>query len=65
MLDSSSENVGDRLDSAVRMPGEAGQVVVRNIIAEIVEQKEWIEIGCVSKPEGTTQVYARALHGGL
>jgi hypothetical protein len=65
VLDSSSQDVRDRFNSAVRMPGEAGQVVVGNIIAEIVEQKKWIEVRCVSKPEGTTQMHARALHGRL
>ena len=30
------QNVGDRLDAAVRMPGEAGAVVVRVIVAEII-----------------------------
>ena len=38
VFDSPSQHVRDRFNSAVRMPGEACQVVVRDIIAEIVEQ---------------------------
>ena len=38
------EHVGDRLDAAVRMPREAGEVVVRVVVAEVVEQQERIEL---------------------
>ena len=46
MLDGSGEDVGDGLDAAMRVPGEAGQIILGNVVAEIVEQQERIEVGC-------------------
>ena len=37
------EHVGDRFDAAMRMPREAGEIVVRVVVAEVVEQQERIE----------------------
>ena len=65
VLDSSREDIGDGLDTAVGMPGKAGQVIVRNIVAEIVEQQERIEIGCVAKTECAPEMNARAFQGGF
>ena len=39
------EHVGDGLDAAMRMPGEARQVVRRVVGAEIVQQQEGVELG--------------------
>src|SRR5262245_54468265 len=55
------EHVGDRLDAAVRMPRKAGDVVVRVVVAKIVEQQEWIELGGVAEAERALQPDARAL----
>src|ERR1700741_28918 len=38
VLHGSSENVGDRLNAAMRVPGKAREIVFRNIVAEIVEE---------------------------
>ena len=38
MLDPAIKHVGDGLDAAMRMPGEAGQVLGRIFGAEVVEQ---------------------------
>ena len=65
MLDGAGEDVGDGLDAAVRMPREARQVILRNVVAEIVEQQEGVEIGRVAEAERAAQVYARAFQGGL
>ena len=43
---SPAEHVGDGLDAAMRMPREAGQIVVRVVVAEVVEQQERIEVRC-------------------
>jgi hypothetical protein len=37
------------------------QIILRDIVAEVVEQEERIEVGSISKAEGTAQVHARAL----
>src|SRR2546426_12212545 len=59
MLHRSGQHVCDGLDSAVRMPRKAGQIVLWNIIAEIVQQEEWIELFCVSETEGTAEMHTR------
>ena len=38
VVDGTGEYVGDRLDAAMGMPREAGEVVVRVFVAEVVEQ---------------------------
>ncbi len=53
------QNVSDRLDSPVRMPGESGQIILRDIVAEIVQKKERIEVFCVSKTEGSAKMHSR------
>ena len=45
--------------------GKAGEVVVRAVVAEIVEQQERIELGGVAEAEGAAQLDAGAFHGGL
>jgi hypothetical protein len=65
MLDRSGEHVGDGLDSAVRMPWESRQIVLRNIVSEIIEQEERIEIVCVSEAERSPQMHARSFEGWL
>src|SRR3546814_10871188 len=37
------QHVGDRLEAAMRMLGETGDVVVGTVGAELVQQQEWIE----------------------
>jgi len=65
MLHSSGQNVRDGLDPAVRMPGKACQIVLRNVVAEVVQQEEWIEIGGVTETKGASQMHARAFEGRL
>ena len=59
VLDRAGEHVGDRLDAAVRVPREAGEVVGRALVAEIVEQQERIEVARVAEAEGAAQVARR------
>ena len=50
---------------AMRMPRKAGEVVVRVVVAEIVEQQERIELGRVAEPEGAPQLHAGAFDCGF
>ena len=59
------EHVGDRLDATMRMPRKAGQVILGNVIAKIVEKEERVEIGRVPETESPAQMHARAFKRGL
>ena len=50
VLDGAGEDVGDRLDAAVRMPGKAREVVLGTVVAEVVEQQERVELAVSPKP---------------
>ena len=65
VLHGSGEDVGDGLDAAMRMPGKAGEIVLGNVVAEVVEQQEGIEVGRVAEAEGAAQMDARAFERGL
>ena len=65
MLDRAVEHVGDRLDPAVRMPGEPRAIGRRIVVAEIVEQKERIALARLAEAEGAVQLHPGALHGRL
>ena len=65
MIDGSGQHVRNGLDAAMRMPGKARQIIVGNIIAEIVEKKKRIEVGCIAETECTPQMYSRALERRL
>ena len=62
VLDLAGQDVGDRLDAAMRMPGKAGLVLVGIVVAEIVEQQERIELLGVAEAEGAAQMHAGAFH---
>ena len=59
MLHVPLENVGDRLDPPVRVPGESGQVFRGVVRAEIVEEQEGVEAGRLLVAEGPLEVDAR------
>ena len=65
VLDGSGEHVGDGLDAAMRMPGKAGEIVLGNVVAEVVEQQERVEVGGVAEAEGAAQMHAGAFERGL
>ena len=60
VIDGARQHVGDRLDSAVRMPRETGEVILRPVVAEIVEEQERVEFGRLAEAEGTVELDARA-----
>ncbi len=59
------ENISDGLDAAVRMPGEAGEIVGRILVAEIIEQEERVEFVRFAEAEGALQLDAGTFDGGL
>jgi hypothetical protein len=65
VLDIAGEDVSDRLDAAMRMPGKAGAIIFRPVVAEIVEQQERIGGVGFAEAEGAAQLYAGALDRGF
>ena len=65
VLDGPGEDVGNGLDPAMRMPRESGQIILRDIIAKIIEQEERVELGRVAEAERAAQMHARAFEGWL
>src|SRR6476619_5008626 len=59
------QDIGNGLDAAVGMPGKPGTVIVRAIVAEIVQQQKGVELAGVSEAEGTTQLHPGPFHGRL
>ena len=62
--DVAGEDVGDRLDAAVRMPREAGAIVLGVLVAEIIEEEEGIGLFGVAEAEGAAEMDAGAFDGG-
>ena len=65
VLHGSRQDVSDGLDPAVRVPGKPRQVILRNVIAEIVEKQKRVEIGRIAETERAAQVHARAFQRRL
>ncbi len=65
VLDRSRQDIRDRLDPPVGVPRKAREVILRPVIAEIVEEKERVELGCVAEAERASQVYTCAFDGRL
>src|SRR5207245_2449991 len=58
------EDVGNGLDAAMRMPRKPGEIILRMVVAKIVEQQERIELGRFPETECPLQLHAGALDGG-
>ena len=58
------QHVCDGLDSAVRVPREAGDVLERVLRAEVVEEEERVHPGHFGVTEGAPKVDAGPLDGG-
>jgi len=65
VLHRSSQNIGNRLNTAMRMPWKAGQIIGRNIVTEIVKQQERVIVRSIVEAERATQMHSRALQGRL
>src|SRR5690606_949795 len=59
------QHVRDGLDPPMRMPRKAGEVVIRPVIAEIVEQQEGVELAGVTEAEAAAELHPGPLEGGL
>src|SRR5579863_2876630 len=65
MFDSPGKNIGDSLDPAMRVPRKSRKVIFRHVVAEIVEQKKWIEVLGISKTEGAAQMHTGTFERGF
>ncbi len=63
--DGAGEDVGDRLDPAMRVPGKSRHVILRLFIAKVVEEQKRIKVRRVSEAEGATQLDACTFEGGF
>jgi NAD(P)H-hydrate repair Nnr-like enzyme with NAD(P)H-hydrate epimerase domain len=63
VLDGTGEDVGDGLDAAVRVPGETFEVVLRVLVAEVIEEEERIEIFGFAEAEGALEADACSFEG--
>src|SRR5262249_36878958 len=54
------QHVSDGLDPSMRMPGESGQVVIRHVVAKIVQQEKRIVVARLAEAEGAAKMNAGA-----
>jgi len=65
VFDGASEDVGDGFNAAVRVPREASEIILWNVVAKIIEEKEGIEIGGIAKAEGAPKVHTGSFQSGF
>ena len=65
VIDASRQHIGDGLDASVRMPWEPRAIILWTIVAEVVEQEEWIELAGITEAESATQLHACTFDRGL
>jgi hypothetical protein len=65
VFDASTEDIGDGLDSAMRMPREAFDVIPWIIGTKIVKKQEWIERRYLLESKCSLQVDAGSFDGGF
>src|SRR5262245_29243097 len=58
MLDSSSEDICDSFDAAMRMPWETCKIILGNVIPKIIQQQERIEIRRIAETECASQMHS-------
>ena len=61
VLDGSGQDIGDGFDPAMWMPRKSRQVILRHIVAKIVEQEKRVEVGGIAEAEGSPQMHTSAL----
>ena len=49
----------------MRVPGEASQILIWNIVAEVIKQQKRVEVRGVAKAESAAKVNARAFDSRL
>src|SRR5215208_6807367 len=65
MVDRSCQHIGDRFDSAMRMPRKSSPIIGGIFIAEIIEEQEWVEVSGIAETEGAVQLHSGTFHRGL
>jgi len=50
VFDSTRKNVGDGFDATVGVPREAGQIIFRLIVSEIVQEEKRIKLTGIAEP---------------
>src|SRR3984893_3348683 len=65
VLNSSRQDIRDGFDPAMRVPREPSQIILGNVVAEIVQEKEWIEVGCIAESESAAKMHASAFERRL
>ena len=65
VLHVAGEHVGDGLDPPVRVPGEPLEIVLRSVIAKIVQQQKRVEYRHLAEAEDPLQVHPGPFHRGL
>src|SRR5579859_5648935 len=56
------QNVGNGFDAAMRMPWKTRQIILRHIIAKIVQQQKRIEVRGIAESKGSPKMHSRAFH---
>src|SRR5256885_11010004 len=64
VLNGAGEHICDRLDAAVRMPGESGKIVLGIFVAEVIQQEERIELFGFAEAKGSLELHTGALDSG-
>src|SRR5206468_4835406 len=65
VVDGPREDVRDRFDPPMGVPGEPREVILGVLVAKVVEQEEGIELLRVAEAERAAQPHARAFDGGF
>src|ERR1700682_3200334 len=65
VLNSPRQDIRDGFDPAMRVPREPSQIILGNVVAEIVQEKEWIEVGCIAESESAAKMHASAFERRL
>src|SRR5262249_21319733 len=61
VLDCARQHVGDRLDASMRMPRKSREVVLRVVVAKVIEEQKRIVLGRVAEAERAAELDACAL----
>ena len=65
MLDITFEDIGDGLDSPVRVPGKSFEILLGLIGTEIVEEQEGVILVCIVKTKGPFEMDSGPFKGWL
>src|SRR3974390_766323 len=64
VIDFPRQNISDGLDAAVGVPGKARKIILRHVVAEVIEQQERIKLLGVPEAEGAMKMHAGSLNSG-